>query len=87
MKTITLYRKPTPYEIRIGEGAVHYKDFDAAALDRFVCAGRKFATAKEAVAYSDAYHRSTGIFAGVESRQKLWLLCPDDGLRYFRSRN
>jgi len=24
---ITYHRKPTPYEIKFGEGATHYKDF------------------------------------------------------------
>lgn len=31
-KTLTLHRNPTPYEIRFGEGAVHYKDFDRELL-------------------------------------------------------
>jgi len=28
MNTITYHRKPTPREIKFGEGAIHYKDFD-----------------------------------------------------------
>lgn len=28
MKTVEYHRPPTPYEIKIGEGAIHYKYFD-----------------------------------------------------------
>ncbi len=28
MKTIEYHRNPTPREIKFGEGATHYKDFD-----------------------------------------------------------
>ena len=28
METITYHRKPTEYEIKFGEGATHYKDFE-----------------------------------------------------------
>ena len=28
METITYYRKPTQWEIKFGEGATHYKDFE-----------------------------------------------------------
>ena len=28
MESITYHRKPTAYEIKFGEGATHYKDFD-----------------------------------------------------------
>lgn len=27
MKTIEYWRNPTPYEIRFGEGAIHYREF------------------------------------------------------------
>lgn len=27
ISTITAHRKPTQYEIKLGEGAIHYKDF------------------------------------------------------------
>ncbi len=29
MESITYHRKPTAYEIKFGEGATHYKEFDA----------------------------------------------------------
>ena len=28
IETITAWRKPTPYEIKLGYGAPHYRDFD-----------------------------------------------------------
>lgn len=51
---VEYYRNPTAYEIRFGEGAIHYKDFD-----------RSECTKKD------------GTF-------KKWLVCPIDGLRYYR---
>lgn len=51
---ITYHRKPTRGEIKFGEGATHYKDFEAQnCMTRF-------------------------------NRLKQWLICPHDGLRYYR---
>lgn len=30
VKTLEYWRKPTPYELRFGEGAVHFREFDIA---------------------------------------------------------
>lgn len=54
---ITLHREPTPSEVRFGEGAIHYKDFE-----------RSFVTRRD-------------------GSLKLYVVCPQDGLRYYRSRN
>jgi len=49
------YRKPTPGEIKFGEGAIHYKMFPS----------------------NQAINHKTGEF-------KKWLVCPVDGLRYYK---
>lgn len=53
-KQITYHRNPTRGEIRFGEGAVHYKDFDREACVK------------------------------PDGKLKVWLVCPQDGLRYYR---
>lgn len=54
---ITLHRNPTAAEIRFGEGAIHYKDFEYSKLRK------------------------------LDGTLKLWVKCPYDGLRYYRSRH
>ena len=48
------HRKPTKAEIKFGEGAAHYKDFD-----RF-------------------------LWIKSDGKVKKWIVCPHDGLRYYR---
>lgn len=51
---VEYWRKPTEYEIKFGEGAIHYKTFH-----RNYC------------------RKPNGDF-------KKWIVCPDDGLRYYK---
>lgn len=54
--TLTVWRNPTPSEIRFGNGATHYKDMPI-----------------------ELWKRKDGSL-------KFWTVCPNDGLRYYRSK-
>lgn len=51
---VEYHRNPTYSEIKFGEGAIHYKDFDV------------------------------NFCIGCDGNLKKWLVCPIDGLRYYR---
>ena len=51
---VRYHRNPTQGEIKFGEGAIHYKDFNEV----------------------DIINPENGAY-------KKWLICPDDGLRYY----
>jgi len=54
VKEVQAHRKPTPSEIKFGEGATHYKTFPVE------------------------------IWKDKKGLSKCWIVCPDDGLRYYR---
>ena len=82
---LTAHRNPTQSEIRRGYGATHYKDIPVSLFECFIVGGKKrFSTACEANDYSNALYKKTGIICGIERHVKAWIVCPIDGLRYYR---
>jgi hypothetical protein len=84
--TITGHRNTfTLWEIKFGECATHYKDFDRELWEIFTVGGkRKFSNIDDAKEYASALHQATGVIASIESRIKRYIKCPYDGLRYYR---
>ena len=81
---ITGHRPPTPYEIRFGEGATHYKAFDRELWQRFLIGNKVFPNLEEAKDHADKIYRRRGVILGIDARVKKWIKCPYDGLRYYR---
>jgi len=48
---ITYHRKPTPWEIRFGEGAIHYRDFPRAEVSKTNGAFKKWFIADDGLRY------------------------------------
>jgi hypothetical protein len=82
---LTAHRNPTKSEIRFGHGATHYKEIPVSLFECFIVGGSKrFATIDEATKYANAVHKKSGIFCGIERHIKKFIVCPIDGLRYYR---
>jgi hypothetical protein len=63
---ITGHRPPTAYEIRFGEGATHYKDFDRDQWEIFTVGGkRQFSDFDVAQTYAQALHAKNGTIAAI----------------------
>ena len=84
-KRLTAHRNPTKSEIKRGYGAIHYKEIPVSLFECFIVGGsRRFATVSEATEYANAIHKKSGIFCGIERHIKKFIVCPIDGLRYYR---
>lgn len=82
---LTAHRNPTASEIRFGHGATHYKEIPVSLFECFIVGGkRRFPTASEANDYANALWKKTGIICGIERHIKKFIVCPIDGLRYYR---
>lgn len=85
MATITGYRRPTPYEIKFGEGAMHYKDFPREQWERYITGdGRVFRDKEQALKHCNNVSRVNGTILSLEKHYAKWTKCPFDGLRYYR---
>ena len=83
---ITYHRNTfTPWEIKFGECATHYKDFDREQVEIFIVgAKRTFSDYQEALDFAKRLQDKTGVIVGITSHFKKWIKCPYDGLRYYR---
>lgn len=82
---LTAHRNPTQSEIRFGYGAKHYKEIPVSLFECFIVGGkRRFATVSEATNYANAVQKKNGVFCGIERHIKKFIVCPIDGLRYYR---
>ena len=82
---LTAHRKPTKAEINRGYGATHYKDIPVSLFERFIVGGKtEFKTKEGAFLYANAIQKRQGVFVSVERQLKNWIVCPIDGLRYYR---
>ena len=74
----------TLWEIKFGECATHYKDFDREQVEIFIVGGkRKFDNYDDAANFAKRLQNKKGVIAGIDSKFKKWIKCPHDGLRYY----
>lgn len=79
---ITAHRKPTTAEIRFGEGATHHKDFERDQWEYYLVNGRvKCADLESAKRMANRFLPS---IVCIERKLRTWIVCPHDGLRYYR---
>jgi len=84
-RSITAHRKPTPAEIKRGYGATHYKDFPRSLWICYKVAGKtRFSTFEEANDFANRVFKHEGCIVSIEQSIKKWIICPIDGLRYYR---
>lgn len=84
-RDIYAHRNPTKAEIRFGHGATHYKDMPRSLFETFIVAGKKrFFTMDEANDCANDIFKKTRCLVSIEKHLKKWIVCPIDGLRYYR---
>lgn len=84
-RSITAHRNPTKGEIKFGYGATHYKDFPRSLWVSFKVAGKKsFSSFDDAKQYAQRIFDKSGAIVSIEKHVKAWIVCPIDGLRYYR---
>jgi hypothetical protein len=83
---LTAHRQPTGAEIRFGHGATHYKEIPVSLFECFIVGGTKkrFLTVDDAKEYAQIVYKKTGNICGIARHLKKWIVCPIDGLRYYR---
>jgi len=83
---VTAHRNPTKSEIKWGYGATHYKDIPLSLFTCFIVGGTKkrFLTEDEALEHAQKVYKKSRIICGVAKHVKKWIVCPIDGLRYYR---
>ena len=84
-RSITAHRNPTQGEINRGYGAIHYKDFPRSLWESFKVAGKQsFSSFDDAKDYAKTIFEKSGAIVSIEKHVKRWIVCPIDGLRYYR---
>jgi hypothetical protein len=83
---LTAHRKPTPSEIRQGYGATHYKEIPVSLFECFIVGGTKkrFLTQEDATKHAQIVYKQSGVICGITKHIKKFIVCPIDGLRYYR---
>ena len=83
---ITAHRNPTKGEINRGYGATHYKDIPISLFECFIVGGTKkrFLTQSDALDHAQSIYKKSGVICGIARHVKKWIVCPIDGLRYYR---
>lgn len=83
---LNAHRNPTKGEINRGYGATHYKEIPVSLFECFIVGGTKkrFLTLEDATAYANAIYKKSGVICGIAKHLKQWIICPIDGLRYYR---
>ena len=85
-RRITAHRNPTKSEINHGYGATHYKDIPISLFECFIVGGTKkrFSTESEALEHAQTIYKKSRVICGIAKHVKKWIVCPIDGLRYYR---
>jgi hypothetical protein len=84
-RSIQAHRKPTKGEINRGYGAIHYKDFPRSLWVSYIVGGKaKFNNFEDANEYANNIFNKQKIIVSIEQKVKKWIVCPIDGLRYYR---
>lgn len=83
---LTAHRSPTQSEINRGYGAIHYKDIPVSMFECFIVGGTKkrFLTVEDATKYASNIYKKSRVICGIARHLKRWIVCPIDGLRYYR---